>query len=65
VHFAYIQHPVVGDAVYGSGKKHFNLTSQALHAYLLGFIHPRSGEYMEFTCPLPEYFERILAELRK
>lgn len=65
VHFAYIQHPVVGDAVYGSGKKHFNLTSQALHACLLGFIHPRSGEYMEFTCPLPEYFERILAELRK
>lgn len=65
VHFAYIQHPVVGDAVYGSGKKHFGLDSQALHACLLGFIHPRSGEYIEFISPLPNYFECILSELRK
>lgn len=65
VHFAHIQHPVVGDAVYGSGRKHFNLESQALHACLLGFTHPRSGEYMEFTSSLPPYFECILSELRK
>ncbi|MDD3272280.1 MAG: RluA family pseudouridine synthase, partial [Syntrophomonadaceae bacterium] len=40
VHFAYIKHSVVGDPLYGSGKKHFNLDSQALHAHLLGFVHP-------------------------
>jgi 23S rRNA pseudouridine1911/1915/1917 synthase len=64
VHFSYIKHPVVGDPVYGSGKKHFGLDSQALHAHLLGFVHPRSGEYMEFTSPLPEYFSCILDKLR-
>lgn len=63
VHFAYIKHSVVGDPLYGSGKKHFGLDSQALHAHLLGFVHPRSGEYMEFTSPLPEYFSCILDEL--
>ncbi len=60
VHFAYIKHPVVGDPLYGSGKKHFNLDSQALHAHLLGFVHPRTGNYLEFTSPLPEYFQEIL-----
>lgn len=65
VHFAYIKHPVVGDLVYGSAKKHFNLDSQALHARLLGFKHPRSGEYMEFTSPLPLYFQAILTELAR
>ncbi len=65
VHFAYIKHPVVGDPLYGSGKKHFHLDSQALHAHLLGFIHPRSGEYMEFSTPLPEYYGEILAYLRQ
>ncbi|MDD2586867.1 MAG: RluA family pseudouridine synthase [Syntrophomonadaceae bacterium] len=64
VHFAYIKHSVVGDPLYGSGKKHFGLDSQALHAHLLGFSHPASGEYMEFTSPMPEYFADILAELR-
>jgi 23S rRNA pseudouridine1911/1915/1917 synthase len=65
VHFAYIKHSVVGDPLYGSPRKHFNLDSQALHAHLLGFDHPRTGEYMEFTSPLPKYFEEILAELAK
>lgn len=60
VHFAYIKHPVVGDPLYGSGKKHFNLDSQALHAHLLGFNHPRTGKYLEFTSPLPQYFQDIL-----
>ena len=65
VHFAYIKHSVVGDPLYGSAKKHFNLDSQALHAHLLGFNHPCSGEYMEFTSPLPAYFKRILGELTR
>jgi len=64
VHFAYIKHPVVGDPLYGSGKKHFNMDSQALHAHLLGFNHPRTGKYLEFTSPLPEYFQDILVSLR-
>lgn len=64
VHFSYINHSVVGDPLYGSGKKHFNLDSQALHAHLLGFVHPRTGEYMEFQSPLPRYMEDILEKLR-
>ena len=64
VHFAYIKHPVVGDPLYGSGKKHFNMDSQALHAPLLGFNHPRTGKYLEFTSPLPQYFQDILVSLR-
>jgi len=65
VHFAYIKHPVVGDPLYGSAKKHFDLDSQALHACLLGFDHPRSGQYIEFTSDLPPYFKRVLAELEQ
>lgn len=65
VHFSYIKHAVVGDPLYGSTKKHFDLDSQALHAHLLGFNHPRSGEYMEFTSPLPDYFQKIVAELTR
>ena len=64
VHFAYIRHPVVGDPLYGSPKKHLGFDSQALHAYLLGFKHPRSGEYLEFKSDLPPYFECILSDLR-
>ncbi|MGI5920240.1 MAG: RluA family pseudouridine synthase [Syntrophomonadaceae bacterium] len=64
VHFAYIKHPVVGDPLYGSGKKHFGLDSQALHAHLLGFEHPTSGEYVEFHSALPAYFLSILEQLR-
>ncbi len=64
VHFSYIKHAVVGDPLYGSGRKHFDLDSQALHAHLLGFVHPSSGEYMEFKSPLPEYMENILTQLR-
>lgn len=63
VHFAYIKHPVVGDPLYSSAKQHFNLDSQALHARLLGFVHPSSGQYMEFTSELPEYFQAIIREL--
>lgn len=65
VHFAYIKHSVVGDPLYGSNRKHFNLDSQALHARLLGFVHPRSGEYMEFVSPVPDYLQNIIAELER
>jgi 23S rRNA pseudouridine1911/1915/1917 synthase len=63
VHFAYIKHSVVGDPLYGSAKKHFDLDSQALHACLLGFEHPRTGKYIEFKSDLPAYFQSILAQL--
>lgn len=65
VHFSYIKHPVVGDPVYGPAKQHLGLDSQALHACLLGFRHPRIGEYMEFESPLPEVFKEALSKLTK
>lgn len=65
VHFAYIRHAIVGDPLYGSTRKHFNLDSQALHAHILGFKHPSSGEYVEFKSPLPIYMEDILSGLKK
>ena len=63
VHMASIGCPVLGDMVYGAAKQPWGLTSQVLHAGLLGLIHPRTGEYMEFTSPLPEYFEELLKKL--
>ncbi|HZK43645.1 MAG TPA: RluA family pseudouridine synthase [Syntrophomonadaceae bacterium] len=65
VHFSYIKHSVVGDQMYGPRRKHFNLDSQALHAELLGFVHPTRGKYMEFRSLTPNYMENILFELRK
>lgn len=64
VHMAYMKHSVVGDPLYGSPRKHFNLDSQALHAHILGFNHPSTGEYVEFKSPVPKYMEDILGELR-
>lgn len=65
VHMAYLNHPVLGDPLYSSRRKDsFDLAGQALHAAVLGFVHPTAGEYMEFSAPLPEYFERILTQLR-
>ncbi len=66
VHMAYIGHPVAGDSVYGPKNVITQLGGQCLHAGTIGFIHPRTGEYMEFTAPLPEYFtefERKLVEI--
>lgn len=63
VHMASIGHPLLGDTVYGPGKQPFNLEGQTLHARVLGFIHPSSGEYMEFEAPLPEYFQKLLSHL--
>jgi 23S rRNA pseudouridine1911/1915/1917 synthase len=63
VHMAYLGHPLLGDAVYGPAKCLYRLKGQTLHAGILGFIHPRSREYVEFTAPLPEYFEKLLRTL--
>lgn len=63
VHMASIHHPLLGDDVYGPDKNPFHLEGQALHAEVLGFIHPTSGEYMEFHAPLPEYFLDLLKKL--
>ncbi|WP_313180306.1 RluA family pseudouridine synthase [Lacrimispora sp.] len=64
VHMASIGHPLLGDSVYGPAKCPFRLTGQTLHAGVLGIIHPRTGGYMEFTAPLPDYFEELLRKLR-
>ena len=64
VHMTSIGHPLVGDEVYGPAKCPFKLQGQCLHAMVLGFVHPRTGEYMEFSADLPEYFEELLKKLR-
>ena len=64
VHAASIGHPVLGDPLYGPKRCPVpNLEGQVLHAMKLGFIHPVTGEYMEFTAPLPAYFEKLLKQL--
>ena len=65
VHMASIGHPLLGDQVYGPAKQPFRLQGQTLHAGVLGFLHPRTGEYMEFSAPLPKYFEELLEKLRR
>ena len=64
VHMSHLGHPIVGDPVYGVRKENFQTNGQLLHAYKVGFIHPRSGGYMEFESPLPDYYEKILEKLR-
>lgn len=65
VHMAYIGHPLLGDMVYGPKKQPIALQGQALHARVLGFLHPTTGEYLEFEAPLPPHFTALLARLRK
>ncbi len=65
VHMAYKGHPVAGDLVYGPKNTPKELNGQCLHAGLIGFIHPTTGEYIELEAPLPEYFEKFLQKLRK
>lgn len=60
VHSAYLGHPVVGDTVYGDPKKTYGLSGQCLHAAVLGFIHPITHGYLEFSAPLPDYFTEFL-----
>lgn len=64
VHMAYIGHPILGDTVYGAKKPVPGLTGQCLHAAGLRFLHPRTGEPVELSCPLPEEFEAMLRRLR-
>lgn len=63
VHMTSIGHPLLGDEVYGSGKNPYHLQGQTLHAMVLGFVHPKTGEYLEFEAPLPEYFKKLLERL--
>lgn len=64
VHMASIGHPLLGDTLYSNGKSPYKLQGQTLHAMSIGFIHPTTAEYMEVSAPLPEYFEKILRDLR-
>jgi 23S rRNA pseudouridine1911/1915/1917 synthase len=70
VHMAYIHHPLAGDELYGPRGRSakvggIEVRGQLLHAGTLGFIHPSSGEYLEFHSPLPDIFESVLTNLRK
>lgn len=60
VHMTSIGHPLLGDEVYGTRKSKFHLQGQTLHAMILGFIHPTTNKYVEFSAPLPEYFAHLL-----
>jgi len=63
VHLSYIKHPLVGDPLYGPARQPSFLGGQMLHAMVLGFVHPATGEYMEFKAELPEYFTENLEKL--
>lgn len=65
VHMTSIGHPLLGDEIYGSAKNPYHLEGQTLHAMILGFIHPKTKEYIEVEAPLPEYFIKLLEKLRK
>lgn len=65
VHMAYIGHPILGDTVYGNKKSVPGLTGQCLHAVGLQFLHPRTGELVQLSCPLPEEFTRMLKKINK
>ncbi len=65
VHMASIGHPVAGDLIYGNGTKTpVDTQGQALHAHVLGFIHPSTGEYIETVAPIPEYFNNFIMAIR-
>ncbi|KMT21439.1 RluA family pseudouridine synthase [Clostridium cylindrosporum] len=64
VHMAHLGYPLVGDPVYGFKKQKFNIKGQALHARTLGFMHPRTGEYVEFSSDIPDDFKRVLSRIR-
>lgn len=65
VHMAYLGHSIVGDKTYGIKKEEFRLEGQLLHAAHIQFVHPRSHKRLEFSAPLPDYFEGVLEKLRK
>jgi len=63
VHLSYINHPIIGDEVYGRRKQRFNTHGQVLHAIRLQFEHPITGEDMLFETAVPDYFQKLLGEL--
>lgn len=63
VHMAYIKHPLLGDPLYGPKTSKIKYEGQLLHAETLGFVHPTTGEYMEFKSELPEYFLNIIKKI--
>jgi 23S rRNA pseudouridine1911/1915/1917 synthase len=65
VHLAHIGHPLIGDPVYGRRGKNFDFHRQALHATALALIHPSTGKIMEFSAPLPQDMQTLLAQLKK
>ena len=64
VHALSINHPLLGDEVYGPKNNKFKLKGQTLHAKKLGFIHPSKNEYVEFNSELPEYFQKIINRIK-
>ncbi len=64
VHMASLHHPLLGDTVYGRDKQPYDTCGQVLHAGILGFVHPTTGEYVEYCAPLPEYFDHLLMKLK-
>ena len=64
VHMAHLGHPVAGDMVYGNDKKSAFLNGQCLHAIKIGFVHPITNEYLEFTSDLPDYFKEFLRKIK-
>ena len=65
VHMAHLGHPVAGDPVYGPSKVIKALEGQCLHARVIGFVHPRTGEYLEFSSDLPKYFTAFIDKLTR
>ena len=60
VHLAFIGYPIVGDQLYGQRKQGLNISRQALHSHILGFVHPSSKKYMEFSAPLPQDMQELI-----
>ena len=65
VHCAYLNHPIVGDPVYGYKHQAFKLNGQLLHSQYIQFIHPRTKETLNFSAPIPTYFQQVLDKLEK
>ena len=65
VHLAFIGHPIVGDQLYGHKRQGLNINRQALHSHVLGFVHPSSKKYMEFSTPVPQDMQKIIDYLEE
>ncbi len=64
VHLSHIGYPIIGDEVYSNGKNEWQIKGQCLHAWKLEFTHPTTGKKMELEAKLPEYFEKIIKDLK-